>query len=710
MAKNNSKLMLSALFLIISIFAFPQEEYKPPETILSEQMIKIILNEISGQLAFNNEVMLAGYNHIRTEEEFNTFFYESDYMAKKLKEYGVEEVRLEDLGKEMPERGQWWAREDAELWMIEPEQKRLSRLAEHPALMARYCDTGEWEGEAVYLDKRDRDRLKDMDLKGKIILTPEHPALFRDVFSNGALGVVSYYTFEKSWQDPFRAVFNMRFRKGKFEGQVFCFHIWRHLGEQLKEMIYEKQKVVLRATAKTKSYPYKLDTILACIKGKAPQKKGFMFTAHLFERPLKQGANDNVSGCVVLAEIARTITTLIKEGKIEPLERSIYFLMIEEGSGTMAFFRKYPEMADKILAVINMDMVGEDLDKNQAFFFIEKAFHSSASFLEPLTVHFTDYVFKTNTQRPENQLYNIKGDFPVAIVEKNGSRQPFRYTLGDFKGSSDHAMFIETDSGIPAVMFSVWPDLWFHTDKDRPDKSDPTQLKRVAFIGAASALAVCSGSEEILEKLIRITYQDRLAFVQETLSRSIKELSLLNKSDSGVTYANTVNYINQAVILGKNSLSYIKDLTQGKKRLENYLNALIKSFDDLPAYYTKILVNYYRNVAKLKSFQPAFAKRLPEEEQLKHIIPAKVEPIPMGKWIPHSKLFGAFRKDPGLSIKIFRQYGHLYLMELYLCIDGKRDLARIRNLLSLEFQPMAAADFMKIINFLAEAELIKLKK
>jgi hypothetical protein len=61
-----------------------------------------------------------------------------------LKEYGVDEVRLEDLAGNMPERKEWWARVDAELWMKEPEEKRLSRLVEHPALMARGCNTGEF--------------------------------------------------------------------------------------------------------------------------------------------------------------------------------------------------------------------------------------------------------------------------------------------------------------------------------------------------------------------------------------------------------------------------------------------------------------------------------------------------------------------------------------------------------------------------------------
>jgi hypothetical protein len=173
-----------------------------------------------------------------------------------------------------------------------------------------------------------------------------------------------------------------------------------------------------------------------------------------------------------------------------------------------------------------------------------------------------------------------------------------------------------------------------------------------------------------------------------------------------VTYANTVNYIIQAKDLSQKTLSYMKDLTRNKKRLDNYLDTLIKSFNELPDYYTKILENYYKNVAALRGFEPKMTKT-PGEEELKHITPAKVEPVPLGKWVRLSTLYGAIRKDSQLSRKIILQYGSLFLKELYLCIDGKRTLARIRDLLSFEFQPITAADFMKVINLLEEAKLIK---
>jgi hypothetical protein len=122
--------------------------------------------------------------------------------------------------------------------------------------------------------------------------------------------------------------------------------------------------------------------------------------------------------------------------------------------------------------------------------------------------------------------------------------------------------------------------------------------------------------------------------------------------------------------------------------------------------YTDILENHYRNVAKLKNFKPILAELSPQEKSLSHITPSKVETIPLGKGIRFSSLFKAIRKNSQLARKIFHRYGHLFLIELYLCIDGKRTLAKIRDLLSFEFKPINAIDFMELIKLLEEEKLI----
>jgi hypothetical protein len=55
---------------------------------------------------------------------------------------------------------------------------------------------------------------------------------------------------------------------------------------------------------------------------------------------------------------------------------------------------------------------------------------------------------------------------------------------------------------VPAIEWFTWPDQWYHADTDTPDKSDPTQLKRVAFLGAAAAWAAANCTDEVLEGLL----------------------------------------------------------------------------------------------------------------------------------------------------------------------------------------------------------------
>ncbi|MDP2955430.1 MAG: HEAT repeat domain-containing protein, partial [Longimicrobiales bacterium] len=47
-----------------------------------------------------------------------------------------------------------------------------------------------------------------------------------------------------------------------------------------------------------------------------------------------------------------------------------------------------------------------------------------------------------------------------------------------------------------------WPDRWYHTSGDHVDKTDPTQLKRVAVITAAAAYTIASADDEMAEMAV----------------------------------------------------------------------------------------------------------------------------------------------------------------------------------------------------------------
>ena len=56
--------------------------------------------------------------------------------------------------------------------------------------------------------------------------------------------------------------------------------------------------------------------------------------------------------------------------------------------------------------------------------------------------------------------------------------------------------------GIPAVMFITWPDMWYHSSEDTPDKQDPTQYKRAAAVGLGGLAVICTGTDEMAARVV----------------------------------------------------------------------------------------------------------------------------------------------------------------------------------------------------------------
>src|SRR5262245_23088573 len=51
--------------------------------------------------------------------------------------------------------------------------------------------------------------------------------------------------------------------------------------------------------------------------------------------------------------------------------------------------------------------------------------------------------------------------------------------------------------GIPAVMFITWPDMWYHSSQDTPDKQDPTQYKRAAVVATGALAVLAMGGDQM---------------------------------------------------------------------------------------------------------------------------------------------------------------------------------------------------------------------
>ena len=477
-----------------------------PKTPLPQEVLTLLANEVSGQMAFNNEVRLAGAPWVRDRAEFAGTLDEAQKIYDLVRSYGIETTRIErspsDRKVDYPMEG--------ELWVTEPEMRRIARLGADAALVAGGSSTSDVTAELAYLPPAaGEDALKALlaaagdRFRGKVVLMWGHvrDPLAKLLDAAGIQGVIAFSAQDR-YLDPDQVLYS----SGSYKNPVLKIGMtvsWRQWSE-LVEDVQRGQKIAVRMKARVESIQDKFEAVFSWIPGTEPDAKGIIFTAHLFEGLVKRGANDDMSGCAVQLEILRALHTLIASGQLPRPRRTIYFLWPQEISGTYDYIKRHPGFADHLSANLNMDMVGEALRKNNGLMTLSECPDHLPCFVDGLVKSVMTYVWRTNdiVYLPDAPRGRPGGQyFPRPMVEKNGSDDAFRFFIHRATGGSDHICFNNPSVGVPGVEFFTWPDQWYHADADTPDKSDPTQMKRIAFIGAATAWAGANATDQVVPSL-----------------------------------------------------------------------------------------------------------------------------------------------------------------------------------------------------------------
>src|SRR4030095_1960081 len=84
----------------------------------------------------------------------------------------------------------------------------------------------------------------------------------------------------------------------------------------LETLLNRGQKVTIRSINKSEQVPNKQEIVHAEIAGDGSTTQEVAIGGHLFEGYIKQGANDDNSGCALTLEVGRAYIKLIKEGKL----------------------------------------------------------------------------------------------------------------------------------------------------------------------------------------------------------------------------------------------------------------------------------------------------------------------------------------------------------------------------------------------------------
>jgi hypothetical protein len=257
------------------------------------------------------------------------------------------------------------------------------------------------------------------------------------------------------------------------DARCFGFVLTPRQGRALRNLLKTAgEPVRVRAHVDSHSYDGAIEVVSAAIPGESDQE--VVVVAHLCHP--QPSANDNASGAAAVLEAACTLQQLVATGRLARPRRTIRFLWLPEMTGTFAYLSGREQSLDRLIAGINLDMVGEDQDQTGSSWLIERPPEAAASFVSDLLACLRD------------ELPGLRGMDGIAASHTGaGSHLLYRQAEVGFSGGSDHYILSDPSVGVPTPMLNQWPDRYYHTSADTPDRTDPRSLARAGTLAAAYA-------------------------------------------------------------------------------------------------------------------------------------------------------------------------------------------------------------------------------
>jgi hypothetical protein len=260
--------------------------------------------------------------------------------------------------------------------------------------------------------------------------------------------------------------------------------------------------------------------------------------------------------------------------------------------------------------------------------------------------------------------------------EKNGSRDAFRFFIHEATGGSDHIVFNNASVAVPGIEFFTWPDQWYHADTDTPDKGDPTEMKRVAFIGATTAWASAHLTDEMVPDLLRVVSDFGYNRVAERgLPQALEALSASNSGSPEVAAGAAVNILEAAVQRERDAVESIHTIHTGSSEARRLVDEELSSWDA----YGESLEAFILEAADPGSGRIEIPGPSREDRAFDQVVPRLGDGIrgqvfSMGNYEPAQNYF---REHPGLLGEIGLSNGQTSMILNY--VNGERSVLTIRN-------------------------------
>jgi hypothetical protein len=454
-----------------------------------------IINEVSGERAMHHVLELVPYQRVRLPEEYSGPYRESKVIAEFAKQYGFSNISIETFG--TPTMA--WQPTQGELWMTTPKVVKLFDIHDIALALASLNANGDITAELIDVGAGRPQDFEGKDVKDKLVLTAGSTSqVYTQAVQRGAKGVlgISAIGYQRAVDFPNQIVSS----SVTAQPGTVAWSVTPEVQHNLLALLVRGEKITIRSIVKSVQVPGKTEYVHAEIPGDGSTTQEVGISGHLYEGVIKQGANDDNSGCALILEIGRAYIKLINEGKLPRPKRTINFQFVPEISGTNAYLTAHPNKEKAIIGTLNFDMEAIRVADSRSYWVLQRTPDTFPSYLNDVAQSMMEYVADISRERVRFRR-SLSGYAPTQPVESpRGSKDAFYIKIDKHYGSSDHVTYMQ--HGIPAVMFITWPDMWYHSSEDTPDKQDPTQYKRAAAVGLGGLAVISTGTDEMAARVV----------------------------------------------------------------------------------------------------------------------------------------------------------------------------------------------------------------
>lgn len=702
----------------VAAFLFIDKVPAKSQQLLAPDQYRTIRENSSGERPFadfKRIVRFSGYSPAHGADEV------ANYLAAEAKSMGLTNVAIERY----PSDGKsyyWafhteplWEAHKGELWLVKPEKELLADFKVFKSHLGRNSRTGSVTAELVDvgsgLSEKD---YEGRSVEGKVVLASGAASrvMRLAVWEQKAAGVVFYRT-EGAIDHPdlIGTVQLVPWIGPHGEDPTFAFSLSYRVGNELKARLALGEKLSVHSEVEVETGPGEYPEVRAEISGTDPSLPAILVYAH--DNSRNTGGANNLTGVGCTLEVARLLSDLVSTGALPRPRRTIRFMWGSEHYGITYHFHEHPEDLQRILAMINIDMIGYDQQSSGAVFHLYRSPNSNPSFLDDVVQAFIDKVGVENTIAIRNSHFlsaRPTEGFLDPLFAPTGSREQFHYSIEPFWGPSDHED--AQTLGVQAILLNDFPDVFLGTQEDTPEAGDPTQMRRGVVIASSSAYYLASvGPDDLPPLLHNATTKAAKRFADDE-TKAFLYLESAKAEDLPQAFWDATNVVKHGFLRESGSLTSLARLV-GDQGFKAQVDPLLTDFQArqhaalqrLVLYATARAAQLYVAAAKLKDpgadakFRGVIPERNPDMRG-----PVNFFRPEYGRWWLIEKTH-----DEHFDQKVaLAQRGEYFMYEALNFADGKRNVVEIRDAVSAEFEPVPVAEVAQYFEFLQKLGVVRM--